>query len=197
MYLDLLQRTVDATGMASWTAALSQGVSPVQIAGAIEASPEFRSVEVRNLYMTLLHRAADPSGLSVYTAFLASGGTVEQVAEILTGSQEYFLSQGGGTNDGFLNALYRDALGRAVDASGRAAYDAALAGQTTRVQVTTAIFSSLELQQGWVGTLYQRFLHRDPDNGGLTAFVGFLHQGTRDEEVIAAIVGSAEYSARF
>ncbi|HLJ98149.1 MAG TPA: DUF4214 domain-containing protein, partial [Gemmataceae bacterium] len=195
MYQDLLQRTVDATGMAAWTAALAQGSSPVQIAQAIEASSEFRTVEVQNLYTTLLHRAADPSGLSVYTAFLAGGGTIEQVAEILTGSQEYYLTQGSGTNDRFLDALYRDVLGRAVDLSGRTTYDADLAGQMERVQITAAVFTSVEFEQNLIGTFYQRYLHRSPDSGGLNAFVGFLHQGTRDEEVIAAIIGSAEYTA--
>src|SRR5439155_26259730 len=98
VYLDLLQRPADATGLATWTAALAQGFSRAQMAQAIEDSPEFRSVEVGNLYATFLHRSPDPSGLDTFTAFLAKGGTVEQAAEILTGSQEYFLTRGGGTN---------------------------------------------------------------------------------------------------
>lgn len=196
MYVDLLQRSVDATGMATWTAALAQGSSPVQVAQAIAASAEFRDVEVRNLYGTVLHRSADPSGLSAYTSFLARGGTVEQVAEILIGSQEYYLTQGSGSDASFLDSLYRDALGREVDASGRATFDMALAGQATRVEIATAVFTSVEFQQALVGTFYQRFLHRDPDSGGLGAFIGFMRHGTRDEEVIAAIVGSVEYGKR-
>jgi hypothetical protein len=196
MYRDILERTVDATGMGAWTALLAQGRSTVQVAQAIQASAEFRNLEVQNLYATLLHRAADPGGLGIYTAFLANGGTVEQVAALLTGSQEYFLTQGSGTNDGFLDALYRDALGRTADASGRTTYNAALAGQATRLQVTSAIFASTEFQLNLVATFYQRFLHRSPDGGGLNAFVGLLHQGSRVEDIIAGIIGSAEYSAR-
>jgi hypothetical protein len=195
VYLDLLQRPAEPTGLATWTAALAQGVSRAQMAQAIEDSPEFRSAQVGNLYATFLHRSADPSGLNTFIAFLASGGTVEQVAEILTGSQEYFLTRGGGTNDGFLDALFRDALNRAVDTSGRATFAAALAGGATRVRVAAAVFASLEFQQGRIGTFYQRFLHRDADSSGLDTFVGFLRRGNRAQDVIAAIIGSAEYSA--
>jgi hypothetical protein len=196
VYADLLQRSVDPTGMATWTAALAQGAPPEQVVRAIVASSEFLTIEVSNLYTTFLHRAVDPSGLNAFTAFLAGGGTVEQVAEILTGSQEYFLTQGRGTNDGFLAALYRDALNRVVDASGRATFETALAGESTRTQVATAVFTSMEFRQSQVGSLYQRFLRRDADSGGLDAFVGFLLQGSRQEEVIAAIVGSVEYAAQ-
>jgi hypothetical protein len=165
------------------------------MAQAIADSPEFRSVEVGNLYATFLHRSADPSGLATFAAFLAHGGTVEQVAEILTGSQEYFLTRGGGTNDGFLDALFRDALNRAVDTSGRATFDAALAGGATRVQVAAAVFPSLEFQQDLIGIFYQRFLHRDADSSGRDTFVAFLRRGSRAQDVIAALIGSAEYSA--
>ena len=36
--------------------------------------------------------------------------TVEQVASGITGSAEYFAMRGGGTETGFLTALYQDAL---------------------------------------------------------------------------------------
>jgi uncharacterized delta-60 repeat protein len=215
-YLDLLQRPVDPTGLAVWTAALNGGVSRPAIARAIENSQEYRVVEVQGLYQQYLHRAADPVGLAALTGLLAAGQTVEQVAAAIVGSSEFFQTQGGGTNDGFLNALYLDALGRSVDASGRSTFDQLLASGTTRVQVAAMIFASTEYAQDLVQGFYQRFLHRTGDAAGVNFFVGLLHPSTggatqpifitdpsggqvtalRDEDVIALMVGSQEYFNR-
>jgi hypothetical protein len=194
-YLDLLQRPVDVTGMATWTAALANGGSSAQVVQGIEASQEFRVVEVTTLYTRYLHRTPDPAGLDGFTALLAAGGSVEQVAEMLTVSQEYLQTQGGGTNDGFLDALYRDALDRAVDPVGQAIFGGALARGVPRAAIVTAVFTSLEFQQDLVKGLYASFLRRPADDGGLNAFVAFLARGGRDETLIAALVGSPEYAA--
>jgi len=195
-YLDLLQRPVDPTGLSFWTASLAQGTSRTQVVRAIESSAEYRSVVVTNLYTTFLHRPVDSGGLSTFTTFLANGGTIEQVESQLTGSAEYFQTQGHGTNDGFLDALYRDALNRTVDSSGRSTFNQALNHGTTRDQVALAIFSSDEFRQDLVQGFYQRFLGRSADSGGLSTFMGVLQRGGRDEEVISGMVGSPEYFGR-
>jgi hypothetical protein len=196
VYLDLLQRPVDQTGMANWTAALAHGMSQMQVVEAIETSLEYRTIEVTNLYTRFLHRAPDESGLDTFTAFLANGGSLEQVAQILSGSSEYFLTQGGGTNDGFLDALYRDALNRPVDAFGRASFDRALNGGASRADIARAVFASTEFRQNLVESFYQAYLNRAADSTGLNVYVRFLGQGGSDETLIAALVGSAEYTAR-
>lgn len=194
-YLDLLQRPVDPAGLETWTTALAEGASRDQVVQGIEASPEFLAVEVNDLYQTFLHRPADASGLATFTDYLARGGTVEQVAEMLTGSLEYYLTQGCGTKDGFLDALYRDVLIRPVDSSGRATFGLAMARGASNMQIAAALFASQEYQQDVVKTFYQRYLHRTADSGGLSAFVAFLNRGSRDEDIIAAILSSPEYSA--
>jgi hypothetical protein len=195
-YLDLLQRPVDPAGMGFWTGQLAQGATRIQVVQGIEGSLEYRSRVVQNLYNTYLKRRVDSSGLKAFTDFLAAGGTVEQVAETLTASPEYFQSRGGGTNDGFLNALYQDALQRPIDATGQSVFSQLLQSGGTRPQVVTVIFTSDEFRQDLVQSFYQRFLRRGADPGGLNAFVGLLRQGKRDEEVIANIVGSDEYLGR-
>ena len=52
--------------------------------------------------------------------FFSAGGTVEQFIAILAGSQEYFQNRGGASNNGFLSALFQDALGRAIGPGGLA-----------------------------------------------------------------------------
>jgi hypothetical protein len=49
---------------------------------------------------------------------LAGGSDVAAVDSIIVSSAEYFRLHGG-TNDGFLDALFRDALGRDVDPGSR------------------------------------------------------------------------------
>jgi RHS repeat-associated protein len=196
LYLDLLGRPVDPSGLSGWKGILDQGGSRTQVALHIESGAEYETVVVQGLYATLLHRSADPGAIGPFVAFLGAGNTVEQVQAVLAGSDEYFHSRGGGTNDGFLDALYHDALNRAVDPAGRAGFDQALNTGTTRTQVAAVIFASAEYEQDLVAALYQKFLHRAADPGGLSAFVSALQNGAHDEDVIADLVGSAEYFDR-
>jgi uncharacterized protein (TIGR03118 family) len=195
-YLDLLQRPADSAGLANWTAMLSQGTSRTAVVAAIQSGAEYRMVVVQQIYNSLLHRPADASGLTTFTNFLGNGGTVEQAEAIIAGSAEYLQSRGGGTTDGFLTALYQDALNRAVDTSGRATFDQALANGMSRAQVASSIFSSTEFQQDLIQSDYQRFLRRAADSGGLAGFSAALQQGARDEQIAAIMVGSDEYVAR-
>jgi hypothetical protein len=193
VYLDLLQRPVDSSGLAAWTNMLNKGGSRQAMVSQLESSLEYRTDVVKGLYTYFLHRAADPTGLNAFVTSLGGTGTVEQIESIIVGSSEYFQNRGGGTNDGFLNALYQDALNRPVDPTGRKAWDAALAGGATTTQVAAAIFTSVEYRQDLVQSYYLRFLRRAADKGGLAAFVNALGQGARDQDVIAAIIGSPEY----
>jgi hypothetical protein len=195
LYADLLQRPPDDGSLAYWVGLLNQGVSREQVTAGIVASPEYKSIEVRQLYTTLLHRNADPAGLQAFTSFLLLGGTVEQVEALLAASSEYYQVRGGGTNAGFLTALYQDGLNRALDPTGQAAFSQALAQGVSRHDVATALFASDEYERDLVSGYYSRFLHRDADPSGLTAFSSALRQGLRDEAVVAAITASDEYFA--
>jgi hypothetical protein len=192
-YLDLLHRAPDASGLAAFTAALNQGATRMGVAMGIDTSSEYYTLVVQGLYQRYLGRSADPSGLSTGVQMLNAGDTIEEVAAFIAGSPEFFQNQRGGTNAGFLNALYEDALGRALDSSGQTTYTGALAAGVNRSQVALAVLTSLEFRENLVQGYYQSFLHRAADPGGLGAFVGDLERGDRDELVIAAIVGSDEY----
>jgi hypothetical protein len=196
LYQQLLQRYVDPTGLLGWGIQLDQGVPRQQVILAIESSTEYRVNEVENAYQQLLGRPADNGGLIAFVQFLQNGGTIEQVEAMLAGSAEYFQNRGGGSNDGFLTALYQDALGRAVDATGRSAFDQLLAIGGSRTQVADIIFSSPEYQQDLVENLYARFLGRGADAAGLAFYDGQLARGTSDEQIIALMLASTEYFGR-
>jgi hypothetical protein len=193
-YRDLLNRAVDPSGLATFTNALSQGMTPNQVVLTIEGSTEYRTNLVESFYSQFLGRAADLTGLIGAVQFLGAGGTNEQLLSAITGSQEYF-QKTGATNDGFLNALYEDALGRAIDPSGEAEFTYALAAGMSRVQVAATIFSSTEYQQKLVESYYQRFLRR-PGDPAAVAWVKSLQSGSSDAQVLAGFVGSEEYLRR-
>jgi hypothetical protein len=192
VYLDLLHRPVDPSGLANWSGLVNQGVSRTQVVLDIEASPEYLTDVVENLYQRYLGRLADPVGLTDSVAFLAAGGTVEGLSAIITGSAEFFQINGG-TNGTFLNALYLEALGRPIDPIGASQATAALNSGVSREQVSAIIFTSAEYYTDLVQNYYQSYLHRPADPFGLNSFVGALQAGVTDQLVIANILGSPEY----
>jgi hypothetical protein len=197
LYLDVLHRPVDVFGMGVWVGLLDQGHSRTEIAQTIINSRENRVQMVQTVYSSYLHRSADAFGLNAWISFLNAGGTLEQFEALVVASPEYFQARGGGSNDGFLAALYQDALGRGIDPVGQVAFGGALAaGQASRSQVAQLIFTSTEFQQDLVNILYRQYLHRDADDIGLMFFVGSLQRGARDENVAAALIGSDEYFSK-
>ncbi len=179
----------------SWTAQLQQGTSRAQVVLGIESSAEYRTLQVQKLYQTLLKRAADPGGLANSVAFLTAGGTVEQLASTIAASPEYFQTRGGGTNTGFLTALYQDVLNRPIDMMGQAGFLQAFMNGATRTQVAAAIYGSTEYRQVLIQGYYQQFLMRNADAAGLNGFVTAIQNGARDELIIAIFLSSGEYAA--
>jgi uncharacterized protein (TIGR03118 family) len=193
VYQNLLNRQADASGLAFWSNQLEQGVTRTQVVAGIQSSTEFLTIEVQNVYAQFLHRAADPSGLSSWVSALQNGTTVRQLQANIAGSTEYFQNRGGGTNNGFLTALYQDALNRGVDPTGQAFYSQQLASGATTTQVATEVLNSTEFFQIEVQSYYQKFLHRAADPMGLNSFVSALQQGVQEKDVVASIIGSVEF----
>jgi YD repeat-containing protein len=199
MYRDLLQRPVDPGGLSAWSAQLDGGVLRPQVVLGIEASLEYRTLQVQGLYDTLLHRSADPLGLNGWVQFMAGGGTVEQMKAFFISSPEYFQTRSGGTNAGFLAALYHDVLGRPVDPAG-AGWGSLLTLPVNpflvrflRTEVASGVLNSPEAQSDLVKGYYLRFLRRPAEPTGLNGWVGALQAGMPDQQIIAGFIGSAEY----
>jgi hypothetical protein len=189
-YHDLLGRPVDPSGLATFAGMLDSGTPRQTVIQIIEHSLEYKTKQVRDLYNRYLHRAADDSGLTTGLAFLAKGGTVEQLSAFLVGSQEYFQTRGGGTNQGFLNALYQDALNRTIDDSGQTTYSQALAAGITRDRIAAVLFAGTEYQQNVVQSIYRQYLGRNADSSGLTTWTGFFQQqNATDEQIVSNVVG--------
>jgi uncharacterized repeat protein (TIGR03803 family) len=194
VYLDLLNRAVDPVGQAGWTAELNAGVSRQIIMSRIEQSVEYRTDEVQQLYQQFLQRSAEAGGLNGWVSALGSGMTIQQVEAAIAGSAEFF-QNAGGTNQGFVTALYSDLLHRAPDPSGQAITLAALNGGVSRQAVAGAVLSSPECYADLVSSLYIQFLQRQPDPFGFNLSMQALGNGFSEEGLVAVLVGSDEYFA--
>jgi hypothetical protein len=193
VYQSMLLRAVDSSGLSTWGGYLAGGGNQAMAAYAIEtAAPqhEFWVTEVELNYKTLLRREADSTGLTGFVNSLATGGTIEQMQAAILGSQEYFQTQGGGTNQGFLTALYRDLLARDVDAAGQSLYGGALSAGVSRQQVAGIILASTEYRTDLVRSYYQQYLHRAPQPDEVSGFRNTLAGGGRLEMVLAVVIGS-------
>jgi uncharacterized delta-60 repeat protein len=194
VYLDLLQRPADSTGLAQWSGLLQNGqATREQVVGAIEHSPEFEHLVVNRIYQEYLKRSPSPAGLASWTNFLANGGTIDQLRAKVLGSPEFF-GDSGNTNASFVSALYLDVLGRPADSGGAAFWEKALANGMSRTSVASNIISSQEGSSDEMDWVYYWLLHRAPDPAGLEGFSHDLQMGVSTQAIIAAIMASPEYA---
>jgi hypothetical protein len=114
----------------------------------------------------------------------------------LVASDEYFSNRGGGTNSGFLNALYQNLLQRPADPAGLNAWMQQLNNGTSRATVARAFVTSQEYRTNLVNAYYLHYLGRNADPGGLSNYVTALNNGGTDESVIAGLAASDEYYAK-
>src|SRR5205823_2706193 len=125
MYRDLLHRNPAQTEVAGWVNNLNHGASTQSVAYGFAASFERESMRVQADYHQYLGRSASTDEVYGWVNNFEHGSTNEDVVSGFVGSYEYFANHGSNVN-GWLAAAYVDALGRPIDASALAFWDAAL-----------------------------------------------------------------------
>jgi parallel beta-helix repeat protein len=196
IYRDLFGRQAEMQGLGYWVAELAQGVPRQQVAFQmvrIASFEEFQHDTVAALYEQYLGRVPDSGGLAYWSAYLYDGGTIEGMSQALVSSQEYWQSRGGGMADGFLKALFRDALGRQIDPAALTYFEGLVAEGASSAEIAEAVFASDEYHRLRVNSLFEQFLDRPADAGALAYFAGELDEGERDEIVISQLLASDEY----
>jgi cyclophilin family peptidyl-prolyl cis-trans isomerase len=121
----------------------------------------------------------------------AEAGTVG-----LTGSGTALVNVAAGptANQRFVIKLYDDMLNRPPDQQALNVVTAALdQGKINHTQAAEFVTSTDEYRQQEVNKIYQRFLNRLTDGPALTAFVKFLHNGGKFEDVERTVLASQEY----
>jgi len=189
-YQDFLGRVPDPAGYQFW---VTDEASRQEYVAALTTSDEWVGRIVTRFYADVFGRAPDPGGFAYWAAQVRARG-VPAVAGLLYGSDEYLAAQGG-TVTGFVQALYRQLLGRdpGRDPDG-VAYWVAESGRSGRVTVATSFFQSFEKRMGRVRDLYCSLLNRPPDPAGQAYWAGVVL--ARDDLVLASdLATSDEYVA--
>jgi Domain of unknown function (DUF4214) len=192
---DLLDRAPASADLATFADALGKGGTRTQVAAALLASDEYRVALTQSFYTSYLRRTASAPESAAGLGLLKAGATDEDLRSLVLGSGEYLTTQGGGTVHGFLNALYHDVLGRAIDPAAESAFTTALSTGKTRVEVALTVLTSNEARQKVVAALYERLLHRAAAAGEVQTGTSLLANGGTDEDIAAQLVGSSEYFA--
>jgi hypothetical protein len=126
---------------------------------------------------------------------MQAGANAETIRAGILGSNEYFADTGG-TNAGFVTALYHTFLNRDPDSTGFAAWMSMLnSTPTSRLQAASGFANSIENRTDVITGFYQTFLQRDPDANGLAAWLEQLAAGMTQPQIITAFVTSPEYLA--
>ena len=129
--------------------------------------------------------------------FLQSGGNLTQLEEdLVAGSNEFFTVEGGGTNAGFVNALYMAALNRSAtgDPGAQPFINGLNNGTLTTNQVASDVLESAEFNQNVVNQDYLLLLGRPATNDpGALGFEQKLASGATQQTVEAQFASSQEY----
>jgi hypothetical protein len=122
-----------------------------------------------------------------YTTPATATGTAQVTSPLTSGGPQASPAQA------FVQALYRDLLGRAADAPGLEGWTADLQAGATRLEVVEGVWASPEHRGRQVDQLYATYLHRSADPAGRTFWVSALEGGLSETAVANALVTSAEY----
>lgn len=192
VYTDLLGHPADAAALTSFNVMLAGGGTHSDVAMAVLTSTEYRQRLLNDFYSTSLHRPVLASEVGFWLPAFGAGMTDEQIEAQITASPEYS-ALAGGTNTGWINRMFNDVLGRSPSAPETTAFLTQL-GSNSRLNVGLAILNSGEAITRRVQQAFPRLLRRTATPVEQTTFIAALLGGTTDEQFLAQLLGSDEYS---
>lgn len=197
-YRSILGRPADPEGLSVWRNQLrNRTVDRLGFALALAQSPERRTQVVRRLYLDLLDRpgaggpAPSPAELTGWTGQLTRTGNTDAVAVAFLSSPQRYAQAGGG-DGAWVDALYRDVLGRSPDPAGRLANVAAAAD---RPGLARSVYGSSEALRHRVDLAYRASVGRPADPSGLASWPTTLQQ-RGDAPLTATLASTAEFWER-
>jgi hypothetical protein len=193
LYTDELGRTGSAAELGSWVNVLDGSGGQAAVVAGISNSTEARDRTVTGWFQTYLGRAPSATDLSAYVTALATQ-TQEQVLRTIVGSTESFndaqnMSFGGTANQNYVEALYKDLLGRIPSATELASQVAALQ-QVGQQALALGILQSTEYRDDVVEGYYTSLLHR---TGSAAEIAYWVNTGLDVHTIRMDIEDSAEF----
>ena len=195
VYQDLFHRSVDPSGLQTWTTKLATGTPRIAVADAITSSAEYRSGLITTSYETYLHREPEAAGLQNWLRAMSSGLTIQGMEAGFLASPEYYL-QSGSSDDLWVQRLYHYVLGRPAAQSEVDGWARVLRGGGSRAQVAIGFLFSTEHLTTVVNCYYLALLGRGIDPSGQHTWDTQIQSGVRVEAIVGSIIASDEYYAR-
>lgn len=164
LYLNVLGRAPDASGLEYWTSKLGGGASRAEVLLGFSESAEYKgatadstsrlwtvdpeAMDVLQAYAAILDRLPDAGGLASWTAARNGGLANADMVDSFIGSAEFQSRFGALSNQDFVARMYLAALDRPADAAGHAAWTSALDnGALSRRDVVQRFACSDEMTQ--------------------------------------------------
>ncbi|MEW4566308.1 VCBS repeat-containing protein [Tautonia sp. JC769] len=209
IYGDVLLREANPGEVASWIRGFTTGkITPQQFIATILNSAEARSIYVRDQFRALLGREPDPATV----ASLVNYSSREELKLLLIGSPEYF-ARHGGTNTGFVRAVFRDLYG--VDPVPQSVLENEVRvlnqGRQTRPGLARSLlFSAIGYEKVVITQLFRYIPAEDkgvlrfpienptsppnnPDPALIQSLVGAMQAGATETDIIQFMLGSPTY----
>lgn len=224
LYENLLERSVDPSGLATYTSALQNGASTAgSVAEALVNSAEFQNkgysneTYVRKLYLALLGRNAGELEVSEWAGKLDTGVSRTYILAQIVGSVEfqnictnYKIPQGSiqitenrdknYSATAYVARCYRTILGRTADISGLNTWTGKILEGNGGAEVVRELLFSQEFQskkktdEQVVEILYGTMLNRSSDPGGKLNWLGQLEDGVSYAYIINGFAASSEFN---
>ena len=188
-----LDRRATGPELTEWTEAFADGTPHHVLVRQLARSDEWLAVTVTGIYELALGREPEPDGLAYWVGELRAGALVNRIGAQIFGSSELY-GIAGGTDEGFVEALYDRILDRAPDANGLA-YWVGQVDARGRGGVASEFYASYESRAMRVNGLYQQLLDRDPSPADLTYWADRLRT-VNDVQLAVLVASSAEFATR-
>ncbi len=158
--------------------------------------------QVFRLYQAYFRRSPDAAGLEYWVGQRAQGVSIDAVSQAFAGSAEFAEIYGSVDNQGFVDLVYQNVLGRLGDPQGRAFWVGQLNEGMERGRVMIGFSDSPEFRSqigpvivewdrtGPIARLYQAYFRRLPDTAGLNYWTG---TGLPLAEISQAFSESSEF----
>ncbi|HJT35641.1 MAG TPA: tandem-95 repeat protein, partial [Pirellulales bacterium] len=194
LYEQVLGRAPDTAGLTFWTAQIEQGKPYSIIAQGIFESNERLDPIITGYYHQFLFRDPETSGLAYWRdqVWKVYGGPEPVIAGMMS-SPEFYASAGG-TNTGWVQALYQRLLDRPYDTQGLNYWVNLLdQHQLTEFQVVMGFLTSKENFTNLTNTFFQEYLQRQPTPTELADYVAAFEAGASQRDIQIKIIDTNEY----
>jgi hypothetical protein len=190
-FVALLGRDPDHTSLTALAGLLDAGLSRLQFVLGVQHSPEYYLHTVDGIYRAVLGRAADAGALQAGALFLAAGGSPDELKALLYGSPEFY-QRSGGTDAGFLAALFPDVTGQPLDAATANVLAGLLGAGVSRTGLALVLLRTPAAGVEQARRFFVDFLGRRPGPAEAAAHAGFI-LGAGAELDLALILASDEF----